>query len=299
MISSLYKIEREVLYNEMARVFDLLQTTRYAIVKGEVLSQQIYGVPDKRRSSDIDIIIEKNNVKLIEGYLRDLGFNQKGSDEKIESRRNRILCMSYSHQIPSYYKEKYGFYLNVDVNYDIFWGEYEGQRLPMDEFLDDTVSMKVYDVTVKTLPIKKAFIQLILHHYKEMNSLFHLSQHNTIETDMFSDVIGLLLNNNSVLTCECVSELCERYSIGAYVYYMLYYTNLVFHDRRLVEYIERIEMYRKESIMDSFGLSEDERKKWLIPFDKRLDNRELPIHVQSQLLDSDRDKIILNKDIFQ
>ena len=299
MISSLYKIEREVLYNEMARVFDLLQTTRYAIVKGEVLSQQIYGVPDKRRSSDSDIIIEKNNVKLIEGYLRDLGFNQKGSDEKIESRRNRILCMSYSHQIPSYYKEKYGFYLNVDVNYDIFWGEYEGQRLPMDEFLDDTVSMKVYDVTVKTLPIKKAFIQLILHHYKEMNSLFHLSQHNTIETDMFSDVIGLLLNNNSVLTCECVSELCERYSIGAYVYYMLYYTNLVFHDRRLVEYIERIEMYRKESIMDSFGLSEDERKKWLIPFDKRLDNRELPIHVQSQLLDSDRDKIILNKDIFQ
>ena len=299
MISSLYKIEREVLYNEMARVFELLQTTRYAVVKGEVLSQQIYGVLDKRRSSDIDIIIEKNNVKLIEEHLRHLGFNQRGSVEKIDSRRNRILCMSYSHQIPSYYKEKYGFYLNVDVNYDIFWGEYEGQRYPMDDFLNDTVSMKVYGVTVKTLPIEKAFVQLILHHYKEMNSLFHLSQHNTIETDMFSDVIGLLLNNSRVLTCECVSELCEQYSIGAYMYYMLYYTNLVFHNRKLVEYIERIEMYRNESIMDSFGLSERERKNWLLSFDRRLDNKELPIHVQSQLLDSDRDKIIMNRDIFQ
>ena len=80
---------------------------------------------------------------------------------------------------------------------------------------------------------------------------------------------------------------------------MLYYTNLVFHNRKLVEYIDRIEMYRNESIMDSFGLSEGERKNWLLSFDRRLDNKELPVHVQSQLLDSDRDKIIMNRDIFQ
>ena len=87
-----------------------------------------------------------------------------------EARQNRILCMAYSHQIPSYHKYIMGFHLNVDVNYDIFWGEYEGQRCSIEDFLSDTVDMEIYGVTVKTLPVKKAFVQLILHHYKEMNS---------------------------------------------------------------------------------------------------------------------------------
>lgn len=80
-----------------------------------------------------------------------------------------VLCITYSHQIPSYHKEVTGFHLNVDINYDIFWGEYEGQRTSIGDFFTDTVEMNIYGISVKTLSVEKAFIQLILHHYKEMN----------------------------------------------------------------------------------------------------------------------------------
>ena len=66
MRDKLYKIERKLLYKELEPLFAALSSVRYAVVKGEVLSQQIYGVPDRRRSSDIDILIDKKNVKFLE-----------------------------------------------------------------------------------------------------------------------------------------------------------------------------------------------------------------------------------------
>ena len=86
--------------------------------------------------------------------------------------------MAYSHQILSYHSDVMGFHLNVDVNYDIFGDEYEGKRCSIEKFLNGTAEMEIHGAAVKPLPIEKAFVQLILHHYKEMNSLYLLSQHN-------------------------------------------------------------------------------------------------------------------------
>lgn len=297
MISSLYRIKREVLYGELAGMFERLRGIRYAVIKGEALSNQIYGVHDKRVSNDLDLLVSRSDVRLIEEQLNSHGFSSKQSNMG-SNRQDRIMCMSYSHQIPSFYKEKYGFRLNVDINYDVFWGEYDGPRFSIADFLSDTVETNIYGVTVKTLSLEKAFVQLVLHHYKEMNSLFILSQRNSIQAKMFSDIVGLLLNNSEVLTCGCVMDLCEQYPIGEYVYYMLYYCDVVFHDKRLVNYIERLESYRNDSIMDHFGLSKNERRLWNVPFNLRLDNKNLPQIVRSQLLESDFEKISMNKKIF-
>ena len=225
---NLHIIERKILYKELKPLFEAMSSVNYAVVKGEVLSQQIYGVPDRRRSSDIDILIDKSNVRFLENELQKLGFEQRLPEDPNEARRNRVLCMAYSHQIPSYHKEKSIFHLNVDVNFDIFWGEYEGQHCSIEDFLINTENTEIYGVTVKTLPIEKAFIQLVLHHYKEMNSIYHLSRHNCICTDMFRDVYDMIRNNRNVLTIERVAELSEQYLIGNYVQYMIlsYYINL-------------------------------------------------------------------------
>lgn len=272
---------------------------QYAVIKGEVLSEQIYGFLDKRRSNDIDILVEKKNVSLFENYLSRCGFKQCNDIGKNNPRSQRIMCMSYSHQIPPYHKEKFGFRLNVDINHDVLWGEYEGGRISMDEFLSDTVDMQIYGVTVKVLSIEKTLVQLVLHHYKEMNSLYHLSQHNTITSSMFSDVFGLIMKNQSALSLECVAYLCDKYTIGAYVYYMLYHTNLIYKNPILNLYVEYLEPYRDEAIMESFGLSPYERKCWHVPFLERLNNPNIPQYVRSKLTDADWYKIEINKSVFQ
>lgn len=298
MTDNIYKVGRKILYKELEPLFVALSPIRYAVVKGEVLSQQIYGAPDRRRSSDIDILIDKKNVKFLEEQLHKLGFEQKSPEDNAEIRRNRVLCMAYSHQIPPFHKDKFGFHLNVDVNYDIFWGEYEGKRCSIDEFLSDTIDMEIYGVVLKTLPIEKSFVQLVLHHYKEMNSLYHLSQHNTIRTDMFRDVYDALINYKAMLNSDRVKQLCQMYLIGSYMYYMLYYTHQVFLDAILLEFINNLKLYQDELLLTSYGLCAKEQKRWFISFKERLDNENLIGLINSEISETDQIKIETEKRIF-
>ena len=298
MENKLYRIGRKLLYKELEPLFESLSSIRYAVIKGEALSQQIYGVPDRRRSSDIDILIDKKNVKFLEKQLCKLGFKQKLPEDNAEIRHNRVLCMAYSHQIPSFHKDKFGFHLNVDVNYDIFWGEYEGKRCSIDEFLSDTVDMEIYGVTMKTLPIEKAFVQLILHHYKEMNSLYHLSQYNTIRTDMFRDIYDIIKNNLGILSSERVNDLSKQYIIDGFMYYMLFYTYEVFKDSMLHDSLDSLSNSNGGALLDSYGLSIDERREWRNKFEERLDNDQLYLVVLNDLCQRDITKLKKNLAVF-
>lgn len=295
---NLYAIERKILYKELKPLFDALIYINYAVVKGEALSQQIYGSTDRRRSSDVDILIDKSNVKFLESELKKLGFKQQSPEDPNIARRNRVLCITYSHQIPSYHKEVMGFHLNVDVNYDIFWGEYEGRRYPINDFLSDTVEMNIYGTSVKTLPMEKAFIQLILHHYKEMNSLYHLSHYNCIQTQMFKDINDMLIFNQDILTSDKISFLSEIYSIGNFVYYMIYYSHRVFGNKLLCKLLKDLEFYKDVNLINAFGLCEKERKPWEISFEQRLDKAEVWSYIKDKLTEADKKKIILNNTVF-
>ncbi|HJF40377.1 MAG TPA: hypothetical protein K8V91_05580, partial [[Clostridium] spiroforme] len=47
--------------------------------------------------------------------------------------------------------------------------------------------MDIHENMIKTLSPLKAMVQLILHHYKEMNSLFYLSGGNSINRQNFKN----------------------------------------------------------------------------------------------------------------
>lgn len=234
----------------------------------------------------------------MEDLLHKAGFCQKLPDDSVEVRRNRVFCLTYSHQIPSYYKDKLGFCLNVDVNYDIFWGEYDGDRCSIDDFLSDTIDMVIYGVKVKTLPKEKAFAHLVLHHYKEMNSLYHLSQHNPIRTDMFRDIHDMLVNNSDVFSREALMSLCEQYSIGKYMYYILYYTSQVIKCNDISQYVCALKRYEDIVLQNSYGLSLNEQKEWEISFYERLDNEKISEHIKTFLNSDDIRKLKLNYQIF-
>lgn len=294
----LYIYGRKIMFKELQPLWKVLDNIDYALIKGEALSYQIYGVPDKRRSSDIDILIEKKNLKFIEMNLQEIGFIQKTTTDIDVQRKNRILCLNYSHQVPSYYKEKYGVQMNVDINFDIFWGEYEGQRCEMEKFLEDTTYVNIYGMNVKVLCIKKAFVQLILHHYKDINSLYHLSNHMSIRTQIFTDVYDIIRNNSEILTVNTVKSLCEEYNIGSIVYYMIYYTEKLYKDKKLTELLYSLQEYMDNKLIDCYGLNDNERKKWTIPFEKRLNNASICDAVKNDLTISELQKIKLENTVF-
>lgn len=275
-------------------LFDDLKEIQYAIIKGEALSLQAYGTLGNRICSDVDILIPRNELATLEKKLKLFGFV-----DTLKSRADKILMLSASHQTSPWKRELPPLgYVDFDINFDIFWGEYEGDRINMEEFLSDTIEIDIYGCKVKVLPPLKAMVQLILHHYKEMNSIYHLSGHNSINLNMFVDIYYLWKNNKDIISLKNLYSISSMYKIIPYVFYILYFTNWIFKDKELEIYVDSFHTLDGESLLECYGLAEKERKKWNVDFQTRLETTSIFNIIQNNLTKDDIEKLERNRRIF-
>ena len=271
-----------------------MKQLNYSIIKGEVLSVQAYGGEGYRHSSDVDILIPYGLIPDVENILMFYGFKSV-----CDVKSNRIKKMISSHQTIPWKKEDsiFGATL-VDINYDVFWGEYEGPRIDMDDFLSDSVEIKLYGLKVKAPSPIKSLIHLVLHHYKDMNSIFLLATKNSIKFEMFQDVYYLLKNNLDKISVKDLYKLSYDYQIIPFVFYVLYYTGCLFEDDMMKEYIESFRTPEGERLLNLYGLCEKERRKWKVDFATRLNTNNIFRLIEADLSPRDLKKIELNKQIF-
>lgn len=266
---------------------------KYAIIKGCPLAYYKSGNVETRLSGDIDILISRNNVnrviEILEGY-------DYASTYEI-SRVEKIMLISHSHQITSFNKTISNWHSHIDVNFDLFWGEYTGKRIDVDEFISDTVEMEIYGCRIKTLPPLKTMIQLILHHYKEMNSLYHLTGHVAVKKRFFEDVYMMCQRFPEEISVENLYKACCSYEILPFAYYLFYYTKKVYDDKMLDDYLEALWTEACEDLLEYYGLAEQERKRWKNSFEERLE-QDVSALIYSEMTESDIEKLERNRRLF-
>ncbi|PWM26849.1 MAG: hypothetical protein DBX36_03835 [Oscillospiraceae bacterium] len=284
---------RQEFFNQLTPVLDTL-SINYSIIKGEALSIQAYGSTGNRNFTDIDILVARKNLNIIEQRLMNNGFFNVS-----QSRSDKITMMTGSHQIAPWIKEIYPWgQVVVDLNFDIFWGEYEGNRIDIDEFVSDAIERNIYGTKVKTLAILKAMVQLILHHYKDMNSIFLLATRKSIKYEMFKDVYYLLKNNLGIISIDSLYDISLKYDIVPYVYYILYYTGQVFNDEMLNRYIDAFRTPTGEGLLNCYGLCAKEQKEWKYNFQTRIEADSIYDLIKDDLTEKDKEKIDINRRIF-
>lgn len=288
------KLILQVQYNEVGKIIQELQDDiPYAIVKGVPLSIAAYNNWLYRKVGDIDLLISRKNVGKLTQILMKNGYYTE-----YRNKEDKLIALMYSHQTRPFVKRTLFFETTFDVNYDIFWGEYEGKRVNIDDFLKEPSEIEVAGCRIKTLAHLKAMIQLILHHYKEMNSLYHLSTHNCITTKMFADVYYLWKNHIEDISIRELYALSEKYEIVEYVFYVLFYTNVLFQDRRLKDYVDYFWTEKGEYLLSCYGLCEKERKEWKCDFRTRIQEENIFDLIKSQLTSDDIEKINRSRIIF-
>ena len=284
---------RQEFFNQLTPGLDTL-SINYSIIKGEALSIQAYGSTGNRNFTDIDILVARKNLNIIEQRLMNNGFFNVS-----QSRSDKITMMTGSHQIAPWIKEIYPWgQVVVDLNFDIFWGEYEGNRIDIDEFVSDAIERNIYGTKVKTLAILKAMVQLILHHYKDMNSIFLLATRKSIKYEMFKDVYYLLKNNLGIISIDSLYDISLKYDIVPYVYYILYYTGQVFNDEMLNRYIDAFRTPTGEGLLNCYGLCAKEQKEWKYNFQTRIEADSIYDLIKDDLTEKDKEKIDINRRIF-
>lgn len=273
------------------------QNILYAVMKGAILSKTAYNDPFCRRSGDIDLLIDRKDIDVVKTLLLQLGYTQgRVTANGIQpfSRAELLFQTAMSHQIAPFVKATNSAlcpYVNIDVNLDIMWGE---SKHPSDmEF----VLQKREDITVCDVPTKKLckemeFIALCLHHYKDMNSIYLLYERG-LSLSHFCDIYFFLKNIH--LNKQILSDYCCRLNIGGFVYYCLYYTNLLFSDEKLQEYMALLYSKDADVLIDSFGLADEERQSWDIDFNTRLFDADMRNYLEKRLSQNMLNKIKVNQ----
>ncbi len=264
----------------------------YAIVKGNVLSLLAYNSPIKRISGDIDILLNKDSRKEFVLALKKCGFISNA-----KNRESEVFMYAFSHQTPSFSKKHNAFSTDIDLNFDIFWGE-TNKEIDMLEFISDCIDLEILGYSIKSLTPIKALIQLILHHFKDMNSIFLLATRKSIKYNMFKDVYYLLKNNLDKISLDKLYGMSSKYKIISYVFYVLYYTGQIFDDEILKQYIEAFRTPEGESLLNCYGLCDKERKEWKYDFKTRLEAENLYDLIKDDLTEKDKEKIAINKRVF-
>ncbi len=284
------QILTRIRYSEVARIISCIGDMPYAVLKGEPLSKLCYGSECMRETSDVDFLIMKKDIAVFEELLEGCGFSPVKKVSETEKRRNRLVCLTGSHQISSYSKTVFNIPVLIDINFDVYWGEYNGKRIPVKEFLANTVETEVCGIRLKTLSPVYAFIQLVLHHYREMNSVYHLLSHKTIVAQKIDDIQLLYTKLYDIGDLNELYRVADKYDLGKYIFYMLYWSSAVNSSDILSMGVERYHSKEGESLLDTYGLSDRERKTWTVEFTERLNSDKIPVIIRSQLTSSDLKK---------
>ncbi len=293
MQSVLDKAARKVKYQYLIKLLSEKATFPYAVVKGEVLSVLAYGAAGLRHSGDIDVLVDKKDLKALEKILQEDGFESANL-----TRQEKIVARAFSHQIEPYHKQLPLGSLEVDINYEVIWGEWQGKKPSVSEMLARRQTIDVFGVPVPALAVEDAFIQLCLHHYKDMNVLFHLTIHNPISRRLFDDVACFWKRQCAQMDLNKLKVWMDEYELTPFFYYIAYYTAKVCQVQDLEEWAKQLETPEGIALLDTFGLTESERKVWPIPFEERLENETLPELVRAMLTEKELEKAEQNHKIF-
>ena len=296
MILAINELNYKVKFLSIAKFLKEIENIDYAIVKGAVLSRRIYGDIRMRNSLDIDMLVSIRNMKLIKEKLFDNGFVQgylKGNTIVEYEKEEKVFYVSNTHQLAPFIKEtgnKFCPFVSIDVNFSVFWGE--ENKYEIDVFFNDLTKINIAGYQIKSLSPEMELIHLCLHHYKDLNSLFQIYK-GKINISIFSDIFFYVVSNNFDL--NKLKKYSESLKVSEYLYYCFFFCSLVFCHDRLNEILKFFDFAKNDDMINSYGLTHDEKSKWKIDFYGRLFDEQFCSKFISELSSRQLDKIKKNE----
>ncbi|KAF6628185.1 nucleotidyltransferase family protein [Paenibacillus polymyxa] len=287
-------------YSKIRPLIEDMRELPYALIKGEALSIAAYGGNGFRASKDIDLLVPRDQLGNLQEIFEKHDCKQVIKDEsgavRELTRQEKIMLMN-SHQVAPYSLVlDDGTFIDIDVNCDIFWGEHIGPRIDLHDFLKNAVNQVIYGYEIKVLPPIEAFVQVCLHHYREMNSMYIFKLQNPINVSMFQDIYAFYKSSFRSHIKPLV-EYSLHHQLHAYIYYLLYYSSLIFEDDLLPLHMELFETKEGRKLIHHYGLAAEERKQWKISFCDRLNHPDLFSVIEPELTDADQEKIKMSLSI--
>lgn len=222
---------------------------RYSFLKGFSIIDLLYkenGII-YRDFGDIDILIEKKDVKAFSIELKRLGFIQGYMDDDfnlVEADRKEIIYWRLnSHQEQSFIKRSsfsdQAPYINcrVDINTTIFEGGMMTPPISTEELLSSTREVKLgNNIIAKSLSYELELIQLCYHLYKDITQEEEAITIASYTLIKFSDIREFFLKNKDVIDVDKLFDYINTNGIGNQIYSILTMVSSFYGDLQ-IDYI--------------------------------------------------------------
>ncbi|WP_135550732.1 nucleotidyltransferase family protein [Paenibacillus cymbidii] len=307
--------QNQILINAMANLCNMKENKTiienlegngisYVVLKGSYMTLSAYGNVGYRLSQDTDILIDRTDVEKVTDLIQQLGylrgrFIREEAKVKMYSRQEEIFYSMNTHQAAPFIKT-----LNhplipyhcVDLNLHLTWGE-DTQRgdISIADFIGSRRKVSVQGINYFVLPYEEFFIQICLHHFKDVNSIYLLTKTPSLIVSKYCDIYFFLTKNIGAISLPRLYELMGKFQVEMYVHYMLYYTSLIFPSSLITQMLEVLKP-KDTGMLKLMGLSSGEKKEWKVDFFERLFASERMGLIKDYLNEQDLMKINYNKE---
>lgn len=147
----------------------------FALVKGIHIGNKAYKNPFDRTSSDLDLLVKYEHVSIVEKILLDAGFRQAYATPnglRNYDKSSKLFYAMNTHSLAPFRKINNNVLHEIDIN---FYAHVKNDKnIPADDFLKNKSNCDFGVIEAPVLDDTYAFMYLVLHHYRESVSLYHV-----------------------------------------------------------------------------------------------------------------------------
>lgn len=247
-----------VIIKQLAELLERSKVS-YCILKGFSIISSLYSSNKKiyRDFGDLDILVDKKDVKEITTILNGMGFVQGVLDSTGEisevDRKEIVYWRLTSHQEQTFIrKSKYSEFApliccRVDVNTSIFEGGKIPNPIPIRELLKHTRTHEISEnVLIKSLDYEYELIQLCYHFYKDMKHTMEKEFFANYTLIKFCDIREYILKNRKNIDWEKFIRCVNKYQIGEQIYLPLLLVSDFYGDLEINNILQKINVNKRD-----------------------------------------------------
>ncbi|MEU4792144.1 nucleotidyltransferase family protein [Micromonospora tulbaghiae] len=208
------------------------RSVRPVIRKGAVLGHEVYRDIGVRRSFDIDLMVEPDEVAVVEEVLAALGYAEGNlsPNRRVVEPRDRRTAVFWAMRVPSRQfcratSERFVNTFTVDLCLNQFLPG-AGYDLPAAGLADRTRPVSLFGAPARAFTHEETVIDLTTHLFKEATSFHYIRLANDLALSKFLDIATYAATQP--VDWSMVAERADSYGVRKPVYFALYYTDLVY-----------------------------------------------------------------------
>ena len=235
---------------------------KYAVLKGSFLIPFMYE-PGIRTSNDIDILINKSDVSLLQELLKSEDFVQGyfRDGEIIPASRREIIdsLMNNGETIP-FMKMINNELLTMDINFSL---DFKADNKIVGDILTDCVDMVKDEINLKTLNPVDFIIHLCCHLYKEATTYDWVIRRRDLMLYKFSDINLFLHKYSDEKYLSLLADRIKQFNVEKECYYTFENSAIIYPQiRNIFKFNEFINDIKPDNL--------DFMKQIIYPREKRL-----------------------------